>query len=323
MSDLPSYQQLLDRDDAPAGSSWGLWGADDVLGCLNLATPERALRGAGLVREGRSFGLNLDLATPDPPLYERAELRHEVISRRSGASDEELSGFNTQASSQWDGFRHVRSQTYGHYNGLEAERHGVHHWARHGIVTRGVLADIGRWRAAQGRPLRHGESDPYEPEELQACLAEQGVAPEPGDVLIINTGWLTWYRSLDAEGRAAAARVDTACGLRGWHASAALLWDWHVAAVATDAPGFEVSPLGVTASEEQWAALRADRTLAPSMILHASLLPLLGMPIGELWDLDELADDCAADGVYEFLFTSAPLNLNQGVATPPNALAVK
>ena len=44
---------------------------------------------------------------------------------------------------------------------------------------------------------------------------------------------------------------------------------------------------------------------------------------GELWDLDELAHDCAADGVYEFLFTSAPLNLHQGVASPPNALAVK
>jgi hypothetical protein len=190
-------------------------------------------------------------------------------------------------------------------------------------VTRGVLADVGRWRAGLGRPLQHGTSDPYEPEELVACLADQGVAVEPGDVLLVRTGWLEWYRSLDGEGRVAASKVDTACGLRPGHGSSGLLWDWHVAAVATDAPAFEVSPLGALATEEQMAEVRADRTLAPGIIMHASLLPLLGMPIGELWDLDDLADDCAADGTYEFLFTSAPLNLHQGVASPPNALAVK
>jgi hypothetical protein len=156
-----------------------------------------------------------------------------------------------------------------------------------------------------------------------ACLAEQGVAVEQGDVLVVRTGWLSWYRSLDDPGRERASTIETACGLRPGHASNALLWDWHVAAVATDAPAFEVSPLGALSTEEQWAALRADRTLAPATIMHASLLPLLGMPIGELWDLDELADDCAADGTYEFLLTSAPLNLHKGVASPPNALAIR
>ena len=50
---------------------------------------------------------------------------------------------------------------------------------------------------------------------------------------------------------------------------------------------------------------------------------VLGMPIGELWWLDGLAEDCAADGVYEFFFTSAPLNVPGGVGSPPNALAIK
>jgi hypothetical protein len=57
--------------------------------------------------------------------------------------------------------------------------------------------------------------------------------------------------------------------------------------------------------------------------LHHRLIPLLGMNIGELWWLDDLAEDCAADGVYEFLFTSAPLNVPGGVGSPPNALAIK
>jgi len=64
VSDLPSYQQLLDRDDAPAGSSWGLWGERDVLGSLNLLTEERARRGAGLVRRGAVFNLNLAFLDP-------------------------------------------------------------------------------------------------------------------------------------------------------------------------------------------------------------------------------------------------------------------
>jgi hypothetical protein len=57
--------------------------------------------------------------------------------------------------------------------------------------------------------------------------------------------------------------------------------------------------------------------------VHFSLLALLGLPIGELWDLDGLAAACAADGRYECLITSAPLNLAEGVASPPNALALR
>ena len=48
-----------------------------------------------------------------------------------------------------------------------------------------------------------------------------------------------------------------------------------------------------------------------------------GMPIGELWDLSRLSEDCVADGVYDFLLTSAPLHLAGGAGTPPNVLAVK
>jgi hypothetical protein len=47
------------------------------------------------------------------------------------------------------------------------------------------------------------------------------------------------------------------------------------------------------------------------------------MPIGEMWWLEDLAADCASDGVYEFMLTSAPLNVPGGVGSPPNALAIK
>ncbi len=71
------------------------------------------------------------------------------------------------------------------------------------------------------------------------------------------------------------------------------------------------------------ATWRDDPEAAADTMLHFSLLGLLGLPIGELFELDGLAADCAADGRYAFLFTSAPLNLAAGVATPPNALAIK
>jgi hypothetical protein len=57
--------------------------------------------------------------------------------------------------------------------------------------------------------------------------------------------------------------------------------------------------------------------------MHMQLVPMMGTPIGELFALDELAADCAADGVYEFMFVSVPLNLPGGVASPPNAIAIK
>ena len=102
----PPYADLPVRPGLPKGSSWGVWGDDDRLGCLNLLSPEGAKRGAGLVRSGNVHPLNLELELPDPPLFGRPAFGHEVVSRPSGIScDDMLHGWNTQSSSQWDGFR--------------------------------------------------------------------------------------------------------------------------------------------------------------------------------------------------------------------------
>ena len=69
--------------------------------------------------------------------------------------------------------------------------------------------------------------------------------------------------------------------------------------------------------------VRADRRRLHEIFTHTLLLPMLGLPLGEMWNLEALAADCAADGRYECMFTSAPLNLPHGVASPPNALAMK
>jgi kynurenine formamidase len=57
--------------------------------------------------------------------------------------------------------------------------------------------------------------------------------------------------------------------------------------------------------------------------VHMALIRDVGMTLGEIFDLEELSEDCAADGVYEFLFCAPPLKFTRGVGSPINPLAVK
>lgn len=333
MSALPSYEHLPRRAGLPA--SWGLWGSPeaDLYGCLNLLTPDRVVAAAGLVRRGAVFALNWSMGLPDPPLFGRQPFTHEVTGTDASTShDDVLHEWNTQSSSQWDGFRHIRNHAArtdepgtGHYGGLADDRHGIHHWAQRGLVGRGVLADVGRWREAVGRPLQYDTSDPIEPEEIGECLAAQGTALEEGDVLLVRTGWVGWYEHLDHSAREALAASGALAtpGFRSGEHLAEYLWNLHIAAIGCDNPAVEVWPPGVLVSAETEAAARADRRRLHEIFTHTLLLPMLGLPLGELWTLEALAADCAADGRYECMFSSAPLNLPHGVASPPNALAIK
>jgi hypothetical protein len=325
---LPSYDALPVRPDLPPGSSWGVWGDGDVFGCLNLLTPERVLAGAGCVRDGTVFALNLELELPDPPLFGRAAFTHEVLWLGGDAKtghDDSLSSWNTQSSSQWDGFRHIRHPVHGFYGGVDDEQHGIHHWARRGIVGRGVVCDVFGYRAAAGRPIDCASADAIEPDDVIGALDAQGVTVEPGDVLLLHTGWVDWYRALDAaarEGLASSSVGFAAPGLRAGAATARLLWDLHIAAIAADNPAVEVWPPGSQAAQDA-ATVRKEFDEFPERFVHFALLPLLGLPLGEMWDLGPLTAACAADGRWTCLLTSAPLNLAHGVASPPNAIAIR
>ncbi len=310
----PRYADLPARPGAPPGSSWGVWSErpdGDLLGCLNRLTPERVRAAAACIRTGRVFPLDLPVGAIDPPLFGRAAPRHEVLGPVGGSGhDDLLHDLNTQSGTQWDGFRHVAHPEHGFYGGVADEDHGIDVWARHGIAGRGVLADVARWRERAGRPLRPDAPDAIAPDELLACLEDQGTEVAEGDILLVRTGWVGWYRGLDAERRAAVAASLACPGLAPGEATAAALWDLGLAAVAADNPALEVWPL-------------ASRDRTPEVFVHTSLLPLLGLPIGELWDLDALAEDCAADGTYDCFLTSAPLAVRGGVGSPPGAIAIR
>jgi kynurenine formamidase len=323
---LPSYRQLPHVDGLPA--SWGLWGdgRPDYFGCLNLLTADKVVAAARLVSRGAVFALNWSAGLPDPPMFDRQPHRHEIFDRVTG-HDDILHNWNTQSSSQWDGFRHIKNIPRGFYGGVPDEDHGVDHWAERGIVGRAVLCDVGRWREAQGRPLRHAESDVIEPDDILATLDAQGSPLEEGDILLMRTGWTEWYeRETDAEMRAKCANRSTLCapGLPNGERTAEFLWDLHIAAIAADNPSVEVWPQGAHHDPEMVADIRrVQHERYHEIFAHSLVLPMLGIPLGEMFDLSQLAADCVADGRYDSLFVSAPLNLPHGVASPPNAVAIK
>jgi kynurenine formamidase len=305
--DLPQYDQLPVREGAPPGSAWGLWGDPDYFGSLNLLTPERAVAATQSVRSGKSFGLNLDFATPNPPLFGRQPWRHEVVGPLGGGHDDILHNFNTQASSQWDGFRHVAHPEHGHYGGVPDQDHGMHHWSERGLVGRGILADVERWRSMKGRPIDQRNDDVIPVTELAECLADQGTEIRTGDILLVRTGWLSWYRSLERSERNSFVELRNfrSSGVEPGMETVAQMWNWHIAALAADNPAVETL-----------------RGLSQDVSLHRNLLPLLGIPLGELFELDPLAEECASSRHWDFLFVSAPINVRGGVATPPNAVAI-
>jgi hypothetical protein len=330
---LPDYDELPVRSGLRC--AWNVWAPEggDRFGCLNLLTPDRALAATRIVERGAVFPLNWSMALPDPPLFGRGGHTHTVTGDdRSTSHDDVLDGWNTQSSSQWDGFRHIRHHAVrddepgtGHFGGVDDNDHGIDHWARRGIVGRGVLADIGRWRDAQGRPIRYDEPDAITPDELRACLTDQGSEVEEGDVLLIRFGWIAWYLTTDADTRAWLGDRATfrSAGLHPGEDTWRTLWNMHIAAVGCDNPGVEIWPRGSHLEPDVAAEALQDMRRVHEVFAHTVLLPMLGLPLGEMFFLDDLADDCAADGKYEFMFTSAPLNLPHGVASPPNALAIK
>lgn len=319
---LPRYSELPLDPSKPPGSAWGVFGEDDEAGTINLLTPEHVRRAAGLVRKGAVFSLNWDLEKPDPPILNRQQMRHHIIHLDPG-TDDYYDNFYTQVSSQWDALSHWPHPQYGYYNGRTLKdftgkpgsKNGIDNWARRGIAGRYVLADVERYRDANGDPIRHEERQEISAGEVEATLEAQGVRLQEGDVLLLRFGWVGWYERQDEVTRqalgAAGAQLRSP-GLSPEERTLEWLWDQRVSAVAADCPALEAIP-----------PLPDPEDPSVEGFLHFRIIPLLGMAVGEMFVLDALAEDCASDGVYEGLFTAAPLYKVGGSGSPANALAIK
>nr|BBX77083.1 cyclase [Mycobacterium florentinum] len=299
-------------------SNAGRWGDDDELGTWNLVTPEKIRAAMAIVRRGEVFSLALPFGAggPDgppgrpPPQHfltlTGSDLLASETMRTPGFADDWIV-MNLSCSTQWDGFTHVFSDGTTYNNvGCEtvtaragASRNSVSVLAQH-VVSRGVLLDIPRlfdraW-------LEPGEA--ITGEHLDACCASTGLLVGPGDVVLIRTGALAQVRERGDWGDYAGKGPQPGMSAT----TAAWFADRDVAAVATDTWGFEVLPY------------ETSDTVAP---LHQILLSRCGITIGEMFDLEQLAGDCARDRRFEFLFVAQPLPITGAVNAPINPLAIK
>jgi kynurenine formamidase len=167
------------------------------------------------------------------------------------------------------------------------------------IVGRGVLIDFYEFSKKSYDPSSHRK---ITADEVKACAKAQNVTFEYGDILIIRTGWSEQYSSFDAAGRKVAGEKEYLeyqfAGLDRGFDMVEFLHDNYFAAVGSDAPAFE-----------SWPMDEPDH-------LHHYLLPLWGVPIGELWDVDGLSALCKKHNRYTFFFASTPSNV-QGMLRVP------
>ncbi|MET7400339.1 cyclase family protein [Dactylosporangium sp. NPDC005572] len=326
----PTYAEL-EAVSSPA-SAWHVFGPDDELGTINFLTPEVRRRAATLVRTGRTFNLDYALDAFEPfPSGTRSPYRHSLFSNNPLHFDDWVDSFYLQATSQIDGLRHIGYPGRGFYNGHTADEFqphtptlGIQRWADAGIVGRGVLLDVERHLAAAGRPIDPTAATYLTVDDLEATARAQGVEFADGDILLIRTGWAEHCRlHMDADARRAFKHDIRFPGLTQSRDMVAWLWDHHFALVASDNLGVEAAPNRPGNEWELPGQAVPAKGVDHNGSIHRPLIALLGLALGEMWALHDLAADCAADGVYEFLLTAKPLNLVGGVGSTANALAVK
>ncbi|WP_234365067.1 cyclase family protein [Streptomyces sp. RTd22] len=323
---LPSltYDALLRRTDAPPGSSWHLFPDQPERGMANFAGPEQIRRAAGEVRDGRAFNLDYALDAFDPPMSRaRGIPRHRITAKHDQARDDVLDEFFLQASTQIDGLRHRRASGCGFYNAVpdheiapRSPRLGVQLWAETPLVGRALLLDLDGLLRGRGTPLDHTAGPALGPELLDAALQAQGCRVEPGDLILVHTGWAHWYLTAEPGERAAVRAERRATGFVQSRDVAAWCWDHRIALLATDTFAVEVLPV---AAESDFH----DSAPEDDGMMHQELIAKLGLPLGELWNLTALAADCRATGRWTSLLTVKPLNLTGGVGSPANATALR
>ncbi|MGV9867433.1 cyclase family protein [Rhodococcus koreensis] len=319
----------MERTDAPPGSSWGLFGAEDQLGMLNFLTPERIASAAALVTEGEVFNLDLRLDAFDPPISHRTVPKHTLFSNAEYHRDDILDNFFLQGSSQVDALRHMKHPKFGFYNGIsDAEVDvgkpslGIGLVAQRGIVGRGVLLDVDAYLRAAGRPLNHARSDRFTVEDLDGAARAQGVSLCDGDIVLVRTGYLSHVFGMDQDERQLLSKSVRSAGLHQSRESVAWLWDNRVALLACDNIAVEMLPAAQDSPFRDDPDLR-DLTGLHVGMMHPVLLAMIGLSLGELWWLDDLARACHADQRWDFMLTCHPLHLVGGVGSPANAYAIR
>src|SRR5499433_1906739 len=338
----------------PEGSTWGDFGPDDQRGRLNLVTPEKVLQGIAEVKEGVSFCLSLPLDLPGgnklnprrhPPrrfatLRDRTQyflfpFRTENPSHTDVVCDDVVLLY-LQYSTQWDSFAHVGSlfdadgdgvpepvfyngwrggehvvgasergdaESWARFEGVEAKALGVENMAASCVQGRAVLIDLhahfGRERKLVGY------------EDLMRICETDGVTVEKGDMVCLHTGFGTAL--VEMKGDPDPHFLHNACAALDGRDPRLLQWisDSGLAILAADNYAVEALPARAPDGAHAHAA----------MPLHEHCLFKLGVHLGELWYLSELAAFLRRRRRSRFFLTAPPLRLPGAVGSPATPVA--
>ena len=331
----------------PEGSTWGNWGDDDQLGRVNLLTADRIKAAAAEVQDGLSFCLSLPLDLPGgstvnpkrhppkfgpvfhPPggkdFYYNMDWSKWQDGNMDVSSDECTTLWN-QYSTQWDSFAHVGHQFDAdgdgelervYYNGFRADEHilGPDHpdgmgaralsvagMAKAGMQGRGVMLDmvphVGLERAIIGY------------DELMRMMEADKIEVEEGDFFLFHTGWDDLI--LEMNGDPDAEKLHSSGAVLNGYDEKLLQWitDSGVVALVSDNMAVEDSK---GFGETQGGCSRLP--------IHRHCLFRLGVHLGELWHLSELANALSARGRSRFMLTAPPLFLPGAVGSPVSPIA--
>jgi kynurenine formamidase len=300
-------------------SNWGRWGKDDQIGTLNFVTPKDIVEAARLIKKGKAFSLGIPLDANGPqtglfggrfnPIHQMLATGTDAIAGRQDwnrirYADDTLN-LCVQGATHWDALGHIfyEEKTYNGFDAKLVDARGLGvlgiENSRDKMNGRGVLLDIARFRGVPW--LKDGEG--ISNDELDACAKKQGVKIGRADFVIVRTGQME--RCLKEKSWGGYAGGD-APGV--FFENCYWCHKKEIAAICTDTWGVEVRPNETKEANQPW---------------HWVVIPAMGLTMGEIFYLKELAEDCAKDKVYEFFFCGPPLVITGGTGSPINPQAFK
>lgn len=336
----------------PPGSTWGDFGPDDQRGRLNLVTPAKVLQGIAEVREGRTFCLSLPLDRPGgnvlnprrhPPKLkptmrgDKPNMAYPLSRDDPSALDvicDDVVEMTLQYSTQWDTLAHVGQQFDADgdgkaemvfYNGYRAGEHvigptdyrdgkeiaqgehvgaralGVENMATSCVQGRAVMIDLEAHFGRKRRLVSHAD--------LMTVLEKDGIVVEPGDFVCFRTGFADMILAMN--GKPDESLHHVCCALDG-RDDKLQQWVTDSGAVALIADNYAV---------ESVPSRPCDHDHCATLPLHAHCLFRLGVYLGELWYLSELANWLREHKRSRFLLTAPPLRLPGAVGSPVTPVA--
>lgn len=330
----------------PEGSNWGEFGPDDVYGRMNLLTPERRTAALAEAKLGKVFCLSHPMELPGkqvlnggrkPPVHHpvlrdgHVDFNLEVSkTSKKGATDvsaDECVMLYTQYSTHWDGFSHkgcmfdadgdgvaekrfyngytiVDDDGQGLYGELGARHIGIETMAETCVQGRGVLVNLYRYYGEERVEVTH--------KQFMEILEKDNVVIEEGDILCLHTGLGKLIR--DADGNPPES-LRTACAVLDGRDDDLLQWitDSGISAIAAD---------NLAVERSSTLAMPGDGChTGPNLPLHSHCIFKLGIHLGELWYLTELAEWLHENKRNRFLLTAPPLRLTGAAGSPVTPVA--